>query len=184
MVVDRPGRRAGEPAELLRAAAASTESVSQSTVDEAYASASAARTIVGATDPRARRIERVGPSTARHAPAMAITIALRMPTLAYPCQPSSTGTVTAMISSSGRRAVRLTPVMNSPTGSSRRPAEPSNSTTASRADRTGRPSPAGEQVARLPPIVAALRICGEPTVRAAWASAGSRAASGGASSSA
>ena len=33
-------------------------------------------------------------------------------------------------------------------------------------------------MARLPPIVAALRICGEPTVRAAWASAGSRVASG------
>ena len=37
----------------------------------------------------------------------------------------------------------------------------------------GRPSPAGEHVARLPPMVAALRICGDPTVRAAWASAGS-----------
>ena len=68
--------------------------------------------------------------------------------------------------------MRLTPIMNSPTGIVRAPSGPSSSTSASSAASTGRPSPAGEHVPRLPPIVAALRICGEPTVRAAWASAG------------
>ena len=43
----------------------------------------------------------------------------------------------------------------------------------------GTASPAGDAVARLPPIVPRLRICGEPTVRDAWASAGSSSASSG-----
>ena len=55
-------------------------------------------------------------------------------------------------------------------------------TVASRAASTGRVSPAGEAVARLPPSVPALRIWGEPTVRAAWASAGNQPASSGSSS--
>ena len=38
---------------------------------------------------------------------------------------------------------------------------------ASNAASVGRASPAGEQVPRLPPTVPRLRICGEPTVRAA-----------------
>ena len=37
----------------------------------------------------------------------------------------------------------------------------------------GSASPAGDAVPRLPPIVPRLRICGEPTVRDAAASAGS-----------
>jgi CO/xanthine dehydrogenase FAD-binding subunit len=40
----------------------------------------------------------------------------------------------------------------------------------------GTSSPAGEAVARLPPIVPRFRICGEPTVREASASAGSGSA--------
>ena len=44
----------------------------------------------------------------------------------------------------------------------RRPLAPTRSTTASSAASTGSPSPAGEQVARLPPTVPALRICGLP----------------------
>ena len=89
--------------------------------------------------------------------------------------------MTAVISSPGRRAVRLTPIMNSPTGSVRTPSVPSElARRASSAASTGSPSPAGEQVARLPPMVAALRICGDPTVRAAWPSAGTSSASGGA----
>ena len=41
----------------------------------------------------------------------------------------------------------------------------------------GTASPAGDAVPRLPPIVPRARICGEPTVREASASAGSRPAS-------
>ena len=115
---------------------------------------------------------------------MAITMALRTPTLAYPCQPSSNGTVMAVSSSPGRSAVRLTPSINSPIGRSRTPSPLTSSTVASTAASTGRPSPAGEQVTTLPPIVAALRICGDPTVRAAWPSAGTRPARGVAASSA
>ena len=141
--------------------------MSQSTAPAANASAADALKMVGATDPRASRTAHEGVSTARQALAMAMTMALRTPTLAYPCHPSSRGTVTAVINSPGRRSVRFTPVMNSPTGTLRTPPGPRSSTTASRAESTGRPSPAGEQVARLPPMVAALRIWGEPTVRAA-----------------
>ena len=46
------------------------------------------------------------------------------------------------------------------------------STVAPAASSGGWASPAGEAVPRLPPIVARLRIGGEPTVREAWASAG------------
>ena len=45
--------------------------------------------------------------------------------------------------------------------------------TASTATSGGSASPAGEAVARLPPTVPRLRICGEPSVRAACARPGS-----------
>ena len=85
------------------------------------------------------------------------------------------GTVTAVISSPGRRAVRFDAdhELGAPRASRAPVADCAGATTASSAASTGSPSPAGEHVPRLPPIVAALRICGEPTVRAAWASAGS-----------
>ena len=50
------------------------------------------------------------------------------------------------------------------------------STSASSTSSGGSASPAGEAVPRLPPIVPRLRICGEPTVRDASASAGSSSA--------
>ena len=46
------------------------------------------------------------------------------------------------------------------------------STSASSTRSGGSESPAGDAVPRLPPIVPRLRICGEPTVREASASAG------------
>ena len=88
--------------------------------------------------------------------------------------PAATGTSTATTSSPGSSAVRLGPVRKASTGRVRRPAADASSTVAPRATSTGSVSPAGEAVARLPPIVPVLRIWGLPTVRAAWASAGSR----------
>ena len=99
-------------------------------------------------------------------------MALRTPTLVKPWYPSSTGTVTDTTSSPGCRDVRLTPVNRSWMAMSLRPDVPATVTTASSAARTGSESPAGDAVPRFPPTVAALRIWGEPTVRAAWASAG------------
>src|SRR5580765_3081151 len=49
---------------------------------------------------------------------------------------------------------------------------PASSTSAFSTSSGGSASPAGEAVPRLPPIVPRLRICGEPTVRDASASAG------------
>jgi hypothetical protein len=153
-------------------------SVVQSSVAARCRSASAQRRTVGPTDPRDTPTDEWALSRTTHTLATAITMALRTPTLAYPCHPSTTGTVIDTISSPGWRAVRLTPVMNSPTGTLRRPDADANSTIASSALSTGRPSPAGEHVPRLPPSVPTLRIWGEPTVRDACASAGTRSASG------
>ena len=88
------------------------------------------------------------------------------------------------MSSPGTRALTLTPTTNSSRGKCRVLVDDRNSTSASRAASTGSMSPAGEAVARLPPRVAALRICGEPTVRAAWARAGTNLAREGSARSA
>ena len=74
-------------------------------------------------------------------------------------------------------AFRFGPTRNSVSGSRRvaadaRAARPRRPSTSS----GGSASPAGEAVPRLPPIVPRLRICGEPTVREASASAGSSVA--------
>ena len=53
------------------------------------------------------------------------------------------------------------------------PRNDAHSTSAPSMTSGGIASPAGEAVPRLPPIVPRLRICGEPTVRDASASAGS-----------
>ena len=69
-------------------------------------------------------------------------------------------------------AVRLTPTMKSDAAIVLVPVSDASVSFASSATRTGRPSPAGEDVPRFPPSVPALRICGEPTVRDASAKAG------------
>ena len=87
------------------------------------------------------------------------------------------------MSSVASRAVRLGPTQYSLIGRRRLPVMLTSSTTASRAARTGSVSPAGEPVPRLPPTVPALRIWGDPTVRAACARAGASSATVGSVSS-
>ena len=107
-------------------------------------------------------------STAIAIDATAITIALRTPTLRNSCWPRRTGTRTATMSSHrATSALRFGPVKNSCDRASRRPpARPARRRHPAPTS-TGSVSPAGDAVPRLPPIVPALRICGEPTVRAA-----------------
>jgi hypothetical protein len=112
-----------------------------------------------------------------------MTMALRTPTLRNSCGPAASGTRTAVTSSPGASAVRLGPTTSSDTGTVRVPAADATSTRASRANSAGSVSPAGDAVARLPPIVPVLRTCGLPTVRAAAASAGTLPARSGSSSS-
>ena len=107
----------------------------------------------------------------------AITIALRGPIFMNVCGSPDGVTQTAVISSSGASTVRLTPVTKSPRATRRLPRTEEHSTSAPSIRSGGRASPAGEAVARLPPIVPRLRICGDPTVRAASASAGRSSAS-------
>ena len=147
-------------------------------------SASTARSGTGATEPRATRTLWPGRSTTRAREVTAMTMALRVPTLRNSWGPSRTGTRMAVMSSPGIRALALTPVTNSSSGSRRAPPVDCNSISASSAASTGRVSPAGDAVARFPPRVAALRICGEPTVRAAWARAGTNEARAGSARSA
>ena len=107
----------------------------------------------------------------------AITIALRVPIFANCSGPSAGGTWNAAMSSSGARQLRFGPVMNSATGMRRLRAVEAISISASAAYSGGSPSPAGDDVPRLPPTVPRLRICGEPTVRDAIARPGSRSPS-------
>ena len=106
-----------------------------------------------------------------------MTMALRVPTFENCCGPGAGSTRNAAISSSLRMAFRLGPVKNSRTGTRRDPDAEASSTTASAARSGGCASPAGDAVPRLPPTVPRLRICGEPTVRDAMASPGSRSPS-------
>jgi len=87
--------------------------------------------------------------------------------------------LTASTSSSSASAFRFGPRKNSVNGSVRTPRTLPSSTTASSTSSGGWASPAGDAVPRLPPIVPRLRICGEPTVREASASAGRSSASSG-----
>lgn len=73
-------------------------------------SASFARTGVGAAEPMPVRTVRVSGCRARPKAQTAMTIALRVPTLEYCWGPSAFLMCTARISSSGSRALRLTPV--------------------------------------------------------------------------
>ena len=138
---------------------------------EIISSARRARTGVGPTEPRATRVR---PSDQRNTQAetMDMTMALRWPILANSERSGrSAGNSTAVISSSGRRRVCLTPVKNSSQGSRRAPEAERSSMRASKPARKGRASPAGLAVPMFPPKVAASRIWGEPMVRAIWARA-------------
>ena len=99
-------------------------------------------------------------------------MALRVPTLRNSCGPSSTGTDTLRITSSGAKVFCFGPTINPSRPTSRLPRTEQMVMRASRAASGGSVSPAGDAVARFPPSVPALRIWGEPTVRAACARAG------------
>ena len=107
----------------------------------------------------------------------AITIALRGPTFMNVCGAPLGRTITAVTSSSSRRALRFGPSRKSDNGSARTSPARASSTSASSSNSGGSASPAGDAVPRLPPIVPRLRICGDPTVRDASASAGRSVAS-------
>ncbi len=92
------------------------------------------------------------------------------------CGPPEGATHAAVISSSGSAAFRFGPTRNSPSGTVRTPRTEASSTSAPSTSRGGSASPAGDAVPRFPPIVPRARICGEPTVREASASAGSASA--------
>src|SRR6266508_4260936 len=145
---------------------------SQSIWPAMNSSAAVARSGRGATDPSPSRTLRPARSTARPQTTIEITMALRVPTLRNCCGPSRRGTRISWMTSPGWIAVRFTPVMNSSIGRRRVPPRLASTRVASRAPSTGSPSPAGLAVPTLPPTVPALRICGEPTVRAAAASPG------------
>jgi hypothetical protein len=106
-----------------------------------------------------------------------MTIAFRGPTFMNVCRLPDGSTWTATTSSSARSEFRFGPMRNSETASRRVPRTLASSTSAPSTSSGGSASPAGEAVPRLPPMVPRLRICGEPTVRDASASAGSSLAS-------
>src|SRR5829696_2994050 len=89
---------------------------SQSISPEMNASASVARTGVGATEPSPHRTLRPSRSTTRAAQAIEITMALRVPTLRNCWEPRNRGTRTSRMISPCARAVRFTPVTNSAMG--------------------------------------------------------------------
>jgi hypothetical protein len=149
----------------------------QSTVDAASSAAAGARTGVGAAEPMPVPTVRRTGSRATATEQTAITMALRVPTFANCCGPGATGSRTDAISSSAARTLRFGPVKNSATGTRRVPRTECRSTSAPAASSAGWASPAGEAEPRLPPTVPRLRICGEPTVRAAIARPGSRSPS-------
>src|SRR5262249_34082801 len=126
----------------------------------------------GAAEPNAARASPRSPSTVRASEQTAITIALRGPIFMKVCGAPLGRRCTATMSSSSARAFRFTPVRDSCIGTRRRPRTLATSTSAPSMSSGGKASPAGEAVPRLPPTVPRLRICGEPTVRAASASAG------------
>ena len=133
-------------------------------------------------------LENIIPSSTGAAKAVGVVIpelnkkltgmAFRVPTLRNSCVPKRAGRRTSQMISPGASDVRFGPVTSSAKGTVRvAPPGPTTRISASRAESTGRVSPAGDAVARLPPIVPALRIWGEPTVRAARERAGTRRAS-------
>ena len=109
----------------------------------------------------------------------AITIAFRGPTFMNVCGAPLGATSTADDQLVRRERVPLRRRRGTRRAAARRaPRTLASSTSAPSTRSGGSASPAGEAVPRLPPIVPRLRICGEPTVRDASASAGSSSASG------
>src|SRR5215216_5934598 len=153
-------------------ASAGAVMASQSMAPAMNSSAAVARSGRGATEPRPRRTLRPARSTASPQTTIEMTMALRVPTLRNCWGPSRRGTRIWRMTSPGSITVCLTPVMTSARGSRRSPSRRARTTVASSAPSTGSPSPAGLAVPILPPTVPALRIWGEPTVRAAAASPG------------
>ena len=93
-------------------------------------SASEARTGVGAAEPMQTPILRFSGHRERAREQTAITIALRVPTLAYCWGPVARGILKAEINSFGRRPFLFGPVMNSDTGTRRVPSVEESSTSA------------------------------------------------------
>ena len=139
--------------------------------------ASTARIGVGPAEPMHALTRRSSGQRATPSEQTAITIALRVPILENCCGPPAGGSQYAAISSSGAMPLRFGPVMKSAMGTRRVPPIEASSTSAPDANSGGRPSPAGDDVPRFPPTVPRLRICGDPTVREAIASPGSRSPS-------
>ena len=135
-------------------------------------SAWVARMIVGPHEPRPTPTRWRARSTTSARPEIEMAIALRVAANMYVCAPPASSHSAATMSSSGRRTDLFGPVMKSAKLTRRSPFLDLRTTVASRAASTGNVSPAGEHVPRFPPIVAALRICGDPIVRAASTSAG------------
>ena len=108
----------------------------------------------------------------------AITIALRVPIFENCCGPGRGRAAPPGSARPAPSALRLTPSVElGRRDRAHAAAADSTSMTASVASSAGCASPAGEAAPRLPPTVPRLRICGEPTVRAAMARPGSRSPS-------
>jgi hypothetical protein len=133
----------------------------------------------GPAEPYAARSSPRSRSATTASEQTAITIAFLGPTFMNVCGWRLGRSRTARTSSSSASAFRFGPTRNSASGSERTPRTLPSSTCASSMRSGGSASPAGDDVPRFPPIVPRLRICGEPTVRDASASAGRSSASGG-----
>jgi hypothetical protein len=93
-------------------------------------SASVATSGVGPAEPTQAATRRCSGQSASATEQTAITIALRVPTLANCCGPDAAATSKAAISSSRSIEVRFGPQTNSPTGTRRPPRTDASSTTA------------------------------------------------------
>ena len=93
-------------------------------------SASVATSGVGPAEPTQAATRRCSGQSASATEQTAITIALRVPTLANCCGPEADATSNAAISSSGSMQVRFGPVTNSATGTRRVPRTDASSTAA------------------------------------------------------
>ena len=127
----------------------------------------------GAAEPNAARSSPRSRSTATASEQTAMTMAFRGPIFMKVCRAPLGLTWAATMSSSSASAFCLTPTRKSPSAIRRDPRTLATSISAPSTRSGGSASPAGEAVPRLPPIVPRLRICGDPTVRDASASAGS-----------